>query len=109
MTDPPESDGAALSRPDGFSRRTLFAAGGVSAILGAAVGAVATDVARPDTHSGPLLWQRAERNGAPRNPYGFVAFDVDPGSPGELTSMHATYYAIDGPFGSQTGVLHRLA
>jgi 3',5'-cyclic AMP phosphodiesterase CpdA len=31
--------------------------------------------------------------------YGFVAFDVDPGVPGGNTSIAATYYAINGPFG----------
>jgi hypothetical protein len=34
------------------------------------------------------------------NPYGFVAFDVDPGSPGGNTSMKATHYAINGPYGA---------
>lgn len=33
------------------------------------------------------------------NPYGFVAFDVDPGQPGGTTSIKATYYAVTGPFG----------
>jgi 3',5'-cyclic AMP phosphodiesterase CpdA len=33
------------------------------------------------------------------NPYGFVAFEVDPGRPGGATSMTATYYAVHGPFG----------
>ena len=33
------------------------------------------------------------------NPCGFVAFDVDPGQPGGNTSMAATYYAVNGPFG----------
>jgi 3',5'-cyclic AMP phosphodiesterase CpdA len=32
------------------------------------------------------------------NPYGFVAFDVDPGSPGGNTSMKATHYAVNGPY-----------
>ena len=35
------------------------------------------------------------------NPYGFVAFDVDPGTgPGAQTSIAATYYAVKGPFGA---------
>ena len=34
------------------------------------------------------------------NPYGFVAFDVDPGSPGGKTSIKATHYAVDGPYGA---------
>jgi len=38
------------------------------------------------------------------NPYGFVAFDVDPGRPGGTTSITATYYAITGPFGALTPV-----
>jgi len=33
-----------------------------------------------------------------QNPYGFVAFDVDPGSPGGNTSIKATHYAVDGPY-----------
>ncbi len=33
------------------------------------------------------------------NPCGFVAFDVDPGQPGGTTSIAATYYAVNGPFG----------
>ncbi len=38
------------------------------------------------------------------NPCGFVAFDVDPGQPSGNTSMAATYYAVNGPFGgSDTG------
>ncbi|BBZ44728.1 purple acid phosphatase family protein [Mycobacterium parmense] len=38
------------------------------------------------------------------NPYGFVAFDVDPGSPGGNTSIKATHYALSGPFGEVTVV-----
>jgi hypothetical protein len=34
------------------------------------------------------------------NPYGFVAFDVDPGSPGGNTSIKATHYAVNGPYGA---------
>lgn len=34
------------------------------------------------------------------NPYGFVAFDVDPGSPGGNTSIKATHYAVTGAFGA---------
>lgn len=34
------------------------------------------------------------------NPYGFVAFDVDPGTPGGRTSIKATYYAVRGPYGA---------
>ncbi len=33
------------------------------------------------------------------NPYGFAAFEVDPGSPGGSTSIRATHYAVHGPFG----------
>ena len=35
-----------------------------------------------------------------QNPYGFVAFDVDPGPPGGKTSIKATHYAVDGPYGA---------
>src|SRR6202167_872748 len=35
-----------------------------------------------------------------QNPYGFVAFDVDPGPPGGTTSIKATHYAVDGPYGA---------
>lgn len=38
------------------------------------------------------------------NPYGFVAFDVDPGSPGGNTTIKATYYAVNGPYGAVTAV-----
>jgi len=38
------------------------------------------------------------------NPYGFVVFDVDPGQPGGITSMAATYYAVNGPFGAMTPI-----
>lgn len=38
------------------------------------------------------------------NPHGFVAFDVDPGSAGGNTSIHATYYAVYGPFGAMLPV-----
>jgi 3',5'-cyclic AMP phosphodiesterase CpdA len=34
------------------------------------------------------------------NPYGFVAFDVDPGRPGGNTSIKATHYALRGPLGA---------
>jgi hypothetical protein len=34
------------------------------------------------------------------NPCGFVAFDLDPGQPGGATSIAATYYAVNGPFGN---------
>jgi hypothetical protein len=33
------------------------------------------------------------------NPYGFTAFDVDPGPPGGNTTIKATHYAVTGPFG----------
>jgi hypothetical protein len=33
------------------------------------------------------------------NPYGFTAFDVDPGPPGGDTTIKATHYAVTGPFG----------
>ena len=38
------------------------------------------------------------------NPCGFVKFDVDPGPPGGNTSMAATYYAVNGPFGEMKPV-----
>jgi 3',5'-cyclic AMP phosphodiesterase CpdA len=38
------------------------------------------------------------------NPCGFVAFDVDPGVPGGITSMAATYYAVNGLFGAAVPV-----
>ncbi len=34
------------------------------------------------------------------NPYGFAAFDVDPGQPGGNTSIKATHYAVNGPDGA---------
>jgi 3',5'-cyclic AMP phosphodiesterase CpdA len=40
------------------------------------------------------------------HPYGFVAFDVDPGPVGANTSIKATYYVINGPFGELTAVDH---
>jgi hypothetical protein len=39
-----------------------------------------------------------------QNPCGFVAFDVDPGAPGGLTSIAATYYAVNGAFGAAVPV-----
>lgn len=38
------------------------------------------------------------------NPYGFAAFDVDPGQPGGNTSITATHYALSGPHGAATTV-----
>jgi 3',5'-cyclic AMP phosphodiesterase CpdA len=38
------------------------------------------------------------------HPYGFVAFDVDPGPVGGKTSIKATHYAIGGPFGQMSVV-----
>lgn len=38
------------------------------------------------------------------NPYGFSAFDVDPGRPGGNTTIKATHYAVTGPFGAVTAV-----
>ncbi|MGH3632897.1 MAG: purple acid phosphatase family protein [Mycobacterium sp.] len=38
------------------------------------------------------------------HPYGFAAFEVDPGSPGGTTSIKATHYSVDGPFGAITVV-----
>ena len=36
----------------------------------------------------------------PDQPYGFVAFTVDPGTgPGSRTAIDATYYAVKGPYG----------
>ena len=35
---------------------------------------------------------------------GFVAFDVDPGVPGGLTSITATYYAVNGVFSAAVPV-----
>ncbi|MCX3059520.1 purple acid phosphatase family protein [Streptomyces beihaiensis] len=39
-----------------------------------------------------------------RHPYGFAAFEVDPGSPGGDTSIHVTYYSVSGPYGALTAV-----
>ncbi len=36
------------------------------------------------------------------NPYGFAAFDVDPGRPGGNTTIKATHYAVSGPYGALT-------
>jgi hypothetical protein len=36
------------------------------------------------------------------NPYGFSAFEVDPGQPGGNTSIKATHYALNGLFGAVT-------
>lgn len=36
------------------------------------------------------------------NPYGFVAFDVDPGPAGGNTSISATHYALTGPLGEMS-------
>ncbi|WP_292990489.1 fibronectin type III domain-containing protein [Mycobacterium sp.] len=38
------------------------------------------------------------------NPYGFVAFDVDPGPPGGNTTIKATHYAVHGPYGAVSTV-----
>ncbi len=38
------------------------------------------------------------------NPYGFVSFDLDPGQPGGRTSITATYYAVQGPFGDLVAI-----
>ncbi|MGD1253843.1 purple acid phosphatase family protein [Mycobacterium seoulense] len=38
------------------------------------------------------------------HPYGFAAFDVDPGPPGGNTSIEATHYALSGTFGEVTVV-----
>ena len=38
------------------------------------------------------------------NPYGFVTFDVDPGTAGGSTSMKATYYALRGALGDVTPI-----
>ncbi|WIM88538.1 fibronectin type III domain-containing protein [Candidatus Mycobacterium wuenschmannii] len=40
------------------------------------------------------------------HPYGFVAFDVDPGSPGGNTTIKATHYAVTGPYGAISEVEH---
>lgn len=34
------------------------------------------------------------------NPYGFAAFEVDPGRPGGATTITATHYAVSGPLGA---------
>lgn len=38
------------------------------------------------------------------HPYGFTAFEVDPGPVGGNTTMKATHYAVNGPFGALTVV-----
>lgn len=38
------------------------------------------------------------------NPYGFTAFDVDPGPVGGNTTITATHYAVNGPYGALTEV-----
>lgn len=42
----------------------------------------------------------------PEHAYGFVAFDVDPGTPGGTTSIQVTYYAVSGPYGDLTPIDH---
>lgn len=49
----------------GVSRRTLLLAGSTTAILGAGAGVAAGEIVRATT-SGPDLWQREDRSGAPR-------------------------------------------
>jgi hypothetical protein len=48
------------------SRRTLLIAGGTSAIVGAGVGAGVTAAFLASDRTGPTLWQRGDRSGAPR-------------------------------------------
>jgi 3',5'-cyclic AMP phosphodiesterase CpdA len=40
----------------------------------------------------------------PVHPYGFAAFEVDPGGTGPTTAIHVTYYAVTGPYGELTPV-----
>ncbi len=71
---------------------------------------VLTGVGAPD----PALRKRTPRyvtEAAPwsafrdvEHAYGFAMFDVDPGSAGGETSIEATYFAVDGPFGQTTPV-----
>lgn len=71
---------------------------------------VLMSVGGPDPATGKRIPRYVEEPAAwsafrdPINPYGFVAFDVDPGQPGGTTSMAATYYAVHGPFGETTAV-----
>ena len=67
--------------------RVLMGVGGVDPATGQRI---------PRYIEEPAAWS-AFRD--PINPYGFVAFDVDPGKPGGTTTMAATYYALHGPFG----------
>ncbi|MFF4361174.1 hypothetical protein [Streptomyces sp. NPDC001604] len=39
-------------------------------------------------------------------PYGFAAFEVDPGHPGGTTSIHVAHYTAGGPYGDLTPVDH---
>jgi hypothetical protein len=40
----------------------------------------------------------------PLHPYGFAVFEVDPTRTGPNTAIHATYYAVTGPYGDLTPV-----
>ncbi|NKY86337.1 purple acid phosphatase family protein [Nocardia veterana] len=66
-------------------------------------GRVITGVGAPDPVTGrktPIYVMEQAAWSAfkdPENPYGFCAFDVDPGTPGGNTTISATYYALNGP------------
>jgi 3',5'-cyclic AMP phosphodiesterase CpdA len=72
--------------------RVLMSVGGVDPATGQRI---------PRYTEEPAAWS-AFRD--PVNPYGFVAFDVDPGKRGGMTTMAATYYAVHGSFGEVTPV-----
>jgi 3',5'-cyclic AMP phosphodiesterase CpdA len=80
------------------SNGLLFPDGHCKVLTG--VGAVdpATGLKRPVYVSEAAPWS-AFRD--PVNPYGFVAFSVDPGpGPGSQTTIQATYYAVKGLYGA---------
>jgi len=71
---------------------------------------VLTAVGRPGTPTGRRVPTYVEED-APWsafrdavNPYGFVVFDLDPGTPGGTTSIKATYFALGSPAGTLTAV-----
>ena len=75
------------------SRRTLIV-GGTSALVGAGVGAGATGFLAGD-RTGPALWQRGDRSGAPRVGGLHVQFGADAASE-VVVSWHAAA-AVNNP------------
>jgi hypothetical protein len=87
-------DGGGVS---GTSNQTFFADGSAEVITAVSTAPGPNGMRTPTYEKEEAVWSAVRDS---QHPYGFAAFDVDPGRrPGGRTSMRVTYYNVNKPSG----------